>query len=71
MSADYRDAMVEMARNELEKLREQNKRLRDALAGEVGLVQLILVGCSDSEKALVITNHRHVEALAALGDSGV
>lgn len=46
----------------------ENKRLRDALAGEVGLVQL-LTAREDlrADRAAILSNHRHVEALDVLG----
>lgn len=50
-------------------LEAENQKLRDALAGEIGLVQLITGRpelCHIGEELLA--NHRHVAALEALGD---
>jgi len=45
------------------------ERLRAALAGEIGLVQLFTTrSLFQSDRQTVLANHRHVEALAALGD---
>src|SRR3954469_21535550 len=51
--------MADQVENELE-------RLRNALAGEVGLVTM-LASC-DPKPMEILQNHRHVEALSALSD---
>jgi len=45
-------------------------RLREALGGEIGLVQL-LTARSDlrHDRDAILSNHRHKEALAVLGES--
>lgn len=49
---------------------EHIQQLREALVGEVGLVQL-LTARSDlrAEREAILSNHRHITALAALGTS--
>ena len=46
------------------------EQLRSALAGEIGLVQLLAARSElQPDRQTVLGNHRHVEALRVLGDS--
>lgn len=48
-------------------LEAENKRLRDALAAEIGLLTLLLARDDlKADRHAILTNHRHVEAVATL-----
>jgi hypothetical protein len=67
----YDDPRTQERDRKLVELSNKVKQLHSALAGEVGLVQLLMARpqLTDTERLTILANYRHLDSLEALSES--